>query len=334
MNNLSIIIPCYKDFNVANTIRSINSEGKKFNYKIEVVIVLTDPSKDLLELITILRKTYKSQFSIKIVESKNPKIQNNLYKSTPKGGLARAYNKGIKSAKYNTVLIMGSDVVFEKKCIENYLKNASKFDVIKGKVNFNKPFTFGNWITNQARKINTSEARELYTPSLLFKKSILKKLNEKHFYSEWVPYSCDSEFGDKIYEHNKKILKNTKVNEILGNDYGYITNINELPKQNKLLRINSDLISILFDDTAIVTHEPYTLKSDLRCAVKFGIDTYYFEKKKKVKTRFLKTLFFYFKESVKTLNPFIILYVIFWYLLQIASYFFEKAFGKNQINLN
>ena len=104
--NISILIPVSNDLKIIEALKSIDE-------KVQVVVSLNKPSQEILKLVkNIQKKRFPALKNLDIVFCKID------YKS-----IAGAYNNGIKTAKYDNILLMDSDCIFEKGTIKKLNKN-------------------------------------------------------------------------------------------------------------------------------------------------------------------------------------------------------------------
>jgi len=93
------------------------------------------------------------------------------------------------------------------------------------------------------------------------------------------------------------------------------------------------LVTIRFEPMGAIIHPAYSIKADLRCALRFGIDEYFFQEKLHRKTRFLSTLLYYLKAGFGK-DPIIHAYSLLWYSHQIIGYWrFRLFYPKSGLDL-
>jgi len=193
--NISILIPVSNDLGLKRCINSIDES-------VEVVISLNKPSK-------ALRKQVDSIINLKKKGKKYKKIKF-VVCEIKEQSIAKAYNNGIKHASYDKVLLMDSDCIFKKGCINRLDKNIKQKFLSKGKV----IFTYESFITKvvaKAREFHTSDVVNAYSPPLLFSKKIISYIGGYYFHPSlyWLE---DSEFDKRVRNTNLEIGYDQKAN--------------------------------------------------------------------------------------------------------------------------
>ncbi len=178
---VSVLIPVSDDLRILDCINSIDE-------KVEVVISLNKPSKELRKLIDSMLSDKNEGTLYKDIMFKVCEIN---YVS-----IAGAYNNGIKHSKYNNVLLMDSDCVFKKGCIKKLHKNIKGELLSKGRLLFGTK-SFSTRIVARAREFHSTDVVSAYSPPLLFKKSIVKHIGGFYFHPSlcWLE---DSEFDNRV----------------------------------------------------------------------------------------------------------------------------------------
>lgn len=179
--NISVVIPVCNDLRLKACIDSIDE-------KVEVVISLNKPTKELKDLIKSMQKAQKEKKKYQNIKFNICEID---YPS-----IAGAYNKGIKHASYENILLMDSDCIFEKGCIRKLHQNIKSHLLSKGKVVFSSD-SFVTKMVARAREFHTSDKVSAYSPPLLFKKKIINKIGGYYFHPSlcWLE---DSEFDKRV----------------------------------------------------------------------------------------------------------------------------------------
>lgn len=183
---VSIVIPVSSDTEVINCIKSIDEV-------VEVIVSLNKPTKivtELLEKHLVMEKSNSNGITTKICKIDYPNI-------------AEAYNNGIKNAKYDKVLLMDSDCVFEKGCIKKLYTNITGHLLSKGMVVFSSNSLITK-VVARAREYHTSDKINAYSPPLLFDKKIKKHIGGYYFHPalSWLE---DSEFDRRVQKANLSI---------------------------------------------------------------------------------------------------------------------------------
>ncbi len=182
--NISIVIPVSDDLRISDCIKSIDE-------KVEVVISLNKPSKKVLEEIKkLLRSKKLSHLKIKTCTIKEASI-------------AGAYNNGIKAATHELILLMDSDCIFDKSCIQKLYANLNGNLLSKGKVVFTHD-SFLSKVVSRSREYHTSDKISAFSPPLLFSKKIKTHIGGYFFHPKlcWLE---DSEFDSRVQKAGLKI---------------------------------------------------------------------------------------------------------------------------------
>lgn len=182
---LSIVIPVSNDLRLKRCVESVDE-------KVEVVISLNKPSRDIKKLVKNIIQSQKSKNFLNIVVCK-----------INKASIAGAYNNGIEHSSYDKILLMDSDCVFEKGTIRKLNNNLGNDLLSKGRVVFER----NSWLTSiiaRAREYHTSDKVSAYSPPLLFRKKIKKYINGFYFHPS-LCWSEDSEFDMRVQKANLKI---------------------------------------------------------------------------------------------------------------------------------
>ncbi|MFH1501368.1 MAG: glycosyltransferase [archaeon] len=158
---LSVIIPVSRDIRINKCLSSISNN-------VEVIVVLNDPSE---EVKGIVYKWKKKKRLLKVFEIAEKNV-------------SKARNFGVKKARYENVLFMDSDCVFDKKCLEIIDSRLKKYGIVHGVVmNGDKPRSRveGDW----------------FTPNLGIRKKVFSKLGG---FDEGVRYTEDYDLSIRINE--------------------------------------------------------------------------------------------------------------------------------------
>lgn len=176
--NVSIVIPVSSDLRLKECIESIDE-------KVEVVISLNKPSKQIKALVEKLKNSKKFKTKLKFVICE-----------IPEASIARGYNNGIHHSTFDKILLMDSDCIFEKGTIRKLNSNLSNSLLSKGRVVFKR----NSWLTSvvaRAREFHTSDKVSAYSPPLLFSKKI-KKYIGGYFFHDSLCWLEDSEFDKRV----------------------------------------------------------------------------------------------------------------------------------------
>lgn len=184
--NISILIPVSSDLRILDCLRSIDE-------KVEVVISLNKPTAEILALVNRIKNGYFKELSnLEVVSCQIDYLS-----------IAGAYNKGIETAKFDNILLMDSDCIFEKETIRKLFDGYKGNLLSKGIV----IFTYKSWmgkIIAKAREFHCSDKVSAYSPPLLFNKKIVEKIGGYYFH----PTLCwleDSEFDSRVSKANLTI---------------------------------------------------------------------------------------------------------------------------------
>lgn len=166
---LSVVIPCADDTRVSQCVESIDE-------KVEVVIVLNGPTKEVEELV----KKHETKLLF-----------------MPERNLPAALNLGIQNSKYDRVLFMDSDCIFHKGTIRKLFEGLDKFMISKGKVTFLAD-SFWQKVIAKAREYTTSDRVSAYKPPLAVRKSIIKKVG--YYFDSDVHWTEDADLDRRVRE--------------------------------------------------------------------------------------------------------------------------------------
>ena len=180
---ISIVIPMYYDKNIENTIKNINSR-----YRIEVVIVLNGQNKDAKKIINHLKRI--SKFEINVFNIKERNI-----------GMAREI--GCLKSRGEYLVMLDSDILLRKDTIDKLIKNLRRSDLSKGKLIYRYSNKF-NKIVTESRYIHSSGIKNAYTPLLVFRKEIVKKIG--YYFNKKIPWTEDYEFDQRIKKMHLKLV--------------------------------------------------------------------------------------------------------------------------------
>lgn len=95
----TILIPNKSDIRVERMLKSIDYYGSDTE-KLEILMVLNNPTEEVICLIEKLKAKYKNKFIFSVI-------------NIPKSNLGLAYNEGIKQAKHENVVFIDTDLVRE-----------------------------------------------------------------------------------------------------------------------------------------------------------------------------------------------------------------------------
>lgn len=181
---LSVIITVYDDVRIKECIESIDDD-------VEILVVLDDATKEVKEIVNKFDDVRKIEI-----------FERNL-------GLSREI--AIRKSKYNKILLMDSDCVFEGDCIKKAYKALDKYKVVKCKVVFLYRDYIGKIISKVRDYINYDEVKA-FAPGLALKKSILEDVGGYYFDGDihWVE---DSELNNRINDAGieMKFLPEAKI---------------------------------------------------------------------------------------------------------------------------
>ena len=128
--NISILVPNHSDLRMINMVESIDCCNSE-DLKIELLIILNRPTKEVLKQSQYILDNYSEKFSVKII---NEKICN----------LGYLYNRGVKEATYDNLLFIDSDVICEKgsikRMIESMIENNA--DLVKARLVYKAKSSF------------------------------------------------------------------------------------------------------------------------------------------------------------------------------------------------
>lgn len=196
---LSIVIPTRNEPLLENCLKSVKqSEG------IEVIIVFNGCSPDY---ITKNRKI-GSNFSFPVI-----------FEELPEPNIAVARNRGAELSRGEFLLFMDADCTFKEGCIEKILKATSDYEVIKGRVIFEKRTFWSNLVKEKWKILYTQINRiKFFTPNLTIKKELFLKtggFDPFFFYSEDVEYALRlSRIGVKYVYLDEAVVIHKAVNFI------------------------------------------------------------------------------------------------------------------------
>lgn len=238
---LSIIIPC---FNSEKTIlRSLNSIiAQEISIKYEIIII-DDGSIDNTSIIV---NNFKDKYN-------NIHI---IYQRKENGGVSSARNFGIELSKGEYIALLDSDDIWIDNKINTQLEvltNNPHIDFLG--TNRNNEHHF---FINKSKYIYKMNYILLFskwwpsTPTVIFKKSILKKVG---FYNENLKYAEDAEFYYRVIKYaNLYVLNRSFVNtcpekDTFG-DFGLSSNLSEMYKGEifilKSALLNKDISAIIY----------------------------------------------------------------------------------------
>lgn len=188
--NISILVPNHSDLRMINMVESIDCCNSE-DLKIELLIILNRPTKEVLKQSQYILDNYSEKFSVKII---NEKICN----------LGYLYNRGVKEATYDNLLFIDSDVICEKgsikRMIESMIENNA--DLVKARLVYKAKSSF----VVQARRINTSYTKEPYIPVVLFSKKLFKKISGDYVFAVDTVWCSDAEFAYRVLNSDAQIV--------------------------------------------------------------------------------------------------------------------------------
>lgn len=266
--DLTIIIADSDDLRIKNCIESIDEN-------VEILVSLNKPTKDLFSLINKLEVNYC------LIEKK---------------GLSLALNNGILHAKYDKIIIIDSDCIFEKGTIKKLFNSLDSSDMARG-IQLTKYNSFLSKIISKARQFHGNTVPDPEKDEILAYKPLAYKK------------SIATRMGGKIY--NDKLL--------LSEDF-----------EMNLRRLNAN-IGLKFCPDAIIYHDPISLLSDLRSAFRYGKDRYTMIKLMltKPKKNLLKSLKKIAKKCYPKYGFSVSLYMVIWTLTYDFGYWYKYFSKKN-----
>lgn len=179
--NISILIPNHNDLRMKNLIQSIDytCDSKKH---VELVIVLNNPTDELIELLHDVENEYEGKFLFSVVYTD---CQN----------LGYLYNLGLQTATYDYVLFLDSDIVCEPGAIHDVVQHMDqKTQLVKANLIYKNM----NGLVEKARFCNTTKDIPPYIPVILIKKEIFKLLKEDFVFAVDVVWCSDAEFAYRV----------------------------------------------------------------------------------------------------------------------------------------
>ncbi|WP_207694593.1 hypothetical protein DOK67_0000370 [Enterococcus sp. DIV0212c] len=212
--NISILIPNHNDLRMKNLIQSIDytCDSKK---KVELVIVLNNPTKELKEQCENIHSEYKDKF-----------LFNFIY--TDRQNLGYLYNIGLQASSFDHVMFLDSDIICEPYAIEKIIESMDQDTQL---VKANLIYKNMNGFVEKARFCNTTKDIPPYIPVILIKKDIFKLLKDNFVFAVDVVWCSDAEFAYRVinedipfkyceanFYHDKITLKKDVKDAIL---YGF-----------------------------------------------------------------------------------------------------------------
>lgn len=172
--DLSIVIPVSSDLRIVDCIRSVDED-------VEIVVSLNKPTNALKQAL--------QGYTVTLTE-------------IDEANLSKAYNEGIAKAKYENILLMDSDCVFEKGAIRKIFNGLEGHALSKGVV----VFQGGNWMNNivaKVRAFSTSDDLSAFSPPLAFKKSIVNEIG--YYFDPDLIWEEDLDFDQRVKKAKLKI---------------------------------------------------------------------------------------------------------------------------------
>ncbi|MFK3905566.1 glycosyltransferase family 2 protein [Bacillus safensis] len=167
MIDLSIVIPAYNDPRLDECLKSIDIE-------VEIIVVLNGATKQVEDI---------------------AKKHNTTIVHLPTPNLAKAYNEGIKSSNKNNVLLMDSDCIFRKGCIDKLYNMLYEHPLAKGRVLFAYQ-SYTEKIIATSRHIHTAK-KNAYSPPLAFRKNIVDQI-DGYYFDEQIYWTEDYDFDARV----------------------------------------------------------------------------------------------------------------------------------------
>ncbi|MDO8592036.1 MAG: glycosyltransferase [bacterium] len=179
--NISILIPVSSDLMLKRCIDSIDE-------KVEVVISLNKPTKEVLEQVEHILYLKRSKKSYPGINFKICKIE--------EASIAKAYNNGINHASQNLVLLMDSDCTFKKGTIRKLAEGIKGCLLSKGRVEFLHNSRVSR-IVAKAREFHTSDTISAYSPPLLIRKEVSRHIGN-YYFDPALCWTEDNEFDSRV----------------------------------------------------------------------------------------------------------------------------------------
>lgn len=173
--DLSIIIPVKDDIRITQCVESIDED-------VEVVIVMNEPSQEIIEIVSNM--DYVTSVCI------------------DEANLSKAYNAGIEAAKYENVMLMDSDCIFEKGTIRKLYDGMKDAKLSKGMVVFKRD-SLESTIVAKVREFTTTDFCNAFSPPLIFKKSIIEDIG--YYFNPNLKWEEDFDFNSRVMEKKLKI---------------------------------------------------------------------------------------------------------------------------------
>ncbi len=178
MNDISIIIPVYKDETLKKCLNSILDDDKA-----EIIVVFNGTP-------VYLMNDYHE-----LLVNKKVKVIN-----LGKANKSIAYNEGIKNVTTDKIIFMDADCVFLDNCIKMINKELDVNSIVKGRVNFSYDNLISK-IISRARHIHTNLKRA-YTPPLGFQKKVIVEFDQPLFCEE---LSATEDFDLEMRRRKNKV---------------------------------------------------------------------------------------------------------------------------------
>ena len=201
----SFIIPTINDLRIYDTIASILNSAQWDEKKYEVIIIANGCKKNFFDG---LKKKYLNYKSIQIFYF-------------PEGNIAKARNIGIKAAKGKYIIHLDSDCILDNNYIprlKTYIQK-NKFQIARGYVKF---MPQNNWLSRMncrlRRKIYDTNFQEHYTPNLIIRKYLYKKVG---LFDEGVFYGEDTEWGLRFKKSNIPLMHAKNLVVIHYDDFSF-----------------------------------------------------------------------------------------------------------------
>jgi GT2 family glycosyltransferase len=179
----SFLIPTYNRPYIVQTLYSIS---QLINPGImEVVVVVHFEAEEQIKRLYDFKQTSKLDINIVLTNTRNVPIARNI---------------SILSAKYEILIFVDDDCIVPMNYL-NYLKNKDNADLIKGGVLFRTEDSYFSKAYSELRKDWYSNPEIPYTPNLIVKRNIFRKVG---LYDEFSHGGEDIEWGIRAANHGIK----------------------------------------------------------------------------------------------------------------------------------
>jgi len=253
---ISVVIPNRSDLRVERLVK--NLDENRGNNRLEVIVALNCPTKELVLLTRRLEEQYdKKEFEVKACDAGES------------GNCSRAYNVGIDSSKYPHVMILDSDLIIDRDFFRNICRWNPRYDVFKSHLNFYGADTLYSRIVMNSRMANTSNVLETFSPGIMFDKDKLKRLLGDKVYDEDIRFTGDCDLSMRIRRNNNQVAARHGVNI----DYDKMFDVFDRELKNGIpQRVfeDPDFIRVIFDRSSRFYHPAFGTIKDFKDALIYG----------------------------------------------------------------